>query len=224
MGIPSKLLLIDCETTGTDPEKDSLCEIGAILFSVQHKAVIQQISFLIPVESNPAEKVNGIAVDLTTSSSPESNDVMLTALSWMAHQADACVAHNADFDRQWVTGFLLEKPWICTCHGISWPNLRPSPSLASLALAYGVPVWAAHRALTDCIYLAQVFERDSQLEDHLEEGLLPQALVRACVTFDQKDLAKEAGFRWVPELKQWQRKCNERQIAALPFATKPINA
>jgi DNA polymerase-3 subunit epsilon len=218
------LLLIDCETTGTDPSKDELCEIGAILFSVEYKAVIQQLSFLLPVKANPAKKINGIPVGLTNSTLLSGNEAMLAALSWMAYQADACVAHNADFDRQWVPSLLLERPWICTCHGISWPNLRPSPSLATLALAYGVPVWAAHRALTDCIYLAQVFERDPELEAHIEEGLLPQVLVNACVSFDEKDLAKEAGFRWMPEIRQWQRKCNERQIAALPFSVSPANA
>jgi DNA polymerase-3 subunit epsilon len=222
--LPKNLLLIDCETTGTDPSKDELCEIGAILFSVEHRAVVQQLSLLLPVKTNPAEEINSIPADLTGFTLSGSRDVMLTALAWMAYQADAFVAHNADFDRQWAQCLLADKPWICTCHGITWPNLRPSPSLMSLALAYGVPVWAAHRALTDCIYLAQVLERDPELEAHIEEGLLPQVLVNARVSFDEKDLAKEAGFRWVPEIKQWQRKCNERQIAALPFSVSPANA
>lgn len=220
---PKTLLLIDCETTGTDPERDSLCEVGAILFSVEYKAVIQQFSFLIPVEANPAESINRIPVGLTASIY-FNEDTMKNMLSCMAYYADAYVAHNADFDRQWVSHLLPDRPWICTCHGITWPNLRPSPSLANLALAHGVPVWAAHRALTDCIYLAQIFERDPMLEEHIEEGLLPQTLVRARVNFAEKDLAKEAGFRWVPEQKQWQRKCNVRQIAALPFQTSPANA
>lgn len=220
---PKTLLLIDCETTGTDPERDSLCEVGAILFSVEYKAVIQQFSFLLPVASNPAEKINGITPGLT-SSFFNNNTSQEVVLAHMAYHADAYVAHNADFDRQWVSYLLPGRPWICTCHGITWPNLRPSPSLANLALAHGVPVWAAHRALTDCIYLAQIFERDPMLEEHIEEGLLPQMLVRAHVNFAEKDLAKEAGFRWVPEQKQWQRKCNVRQVAALPFQTSPANA
>jgi DNA polymerase-3 subunit epsilon len=146
----------------------------------------------------------------------------------MFRDAGAIVAHNADFDRQWFElafsrwGAAKEeldaKPWICTCHGISWGNVKQSPSLAALALAHGVPVWAAHRALTDCIYLAQIFERDELLLEHLAEGLPPQKLVRACVSFDQKDMARKAGFRWDPSRKQWTRKCNQKQIAALPFS------
>jgi DNA polymerase-3 subunit epsilon len=222
MNHPSKLLLIDCETTGTDPEKDQLCEIGAILFSVQHRAVIQQLSFLFSVESNAAQNINGIDPGLTTST--QANRYALAVLADMATEADAFVAHNADFDSQWVCGFLPEKPWICTCRGISWAGLRPSPSLANLALAHGVPVWAAHRALTDCIYLAQILERDKELDSHLEEGLLPRRLVKACVSFADKNLAKDAGFRWIPELKQWHRTCNQQQIDSFPFPVRDVDA
>jgi DNA polymerase-3 subunit epsilon len=226
----SKLLLIDCETTGVDCTSDALCEIGAILFSVSHKAVIQQLSFLLSVDSNSAESVNRISPELTqgNTSSRYAGAVLLD----MIEEADALVAHNADFDRPWIDGLLQGwgkptteekgKPWICTCHGITWPDLRPGCSLASLSLAHGVPVWAAHRALTDCIYIAQIFERDELLEEHLEEGLLPRQLVAACVSFDQKDLAKEAGFRWVAERRQWQRTCNQKQIDSFPFSVKPV--
>lgn len=217
-----KVLLIDCETTGTDPDQHSLCEVGAILFSVEHKAVIQQLSFLLSVSENPAESINGIAPALTHSTVAGRDAQMV--LMGMAAEAAACVAHNADFDRPWLSEMLPEKPWICTCSGISWPGLRPRPSLRDLALHYQVPVWAAHRALTDCIYLAQVFERDSLLRAHLEEGLLPQRLVSACVSFDEKELAKAAGFYWVPEARQWRRKCNDVQIAALPFRVRVVDA
>lgn len=225
MTTPNNLLLIDCETTGTDPQKDKLCEIGAILFSVKHKAVIQQLSFLCPVQENPAFHVNKIPADLLdeTMSTFLTGEVCFDALEEMFSAADACVAHNAEFDRQWVPNWMLRKPWICTCSGISWPDLRPRPSLRDLALHYGVPVWAAHRALTDCTYMAQVFERDELLEEHLSEGLLPQKLVCALVGFEGKELAKAAGFYWAAETKKWMRKCNEKQIAALPFHVRVVS-
>lgn len=226
----SNVLLIDCETAGTDPQKDKLCEIGAILFSVHHQAVIQQISFLLPVEANPAYAINKIPVQLCNplfdrdQTMLEESRQMLTNMFLVA---DAFVAHNADFDRQFLEkefDCLPRRPWICTCNGISWPGLRPRPSLRDLALHYGVPVWAAHRALTDCTYLAQVFERDTFLGVHLEEGLLLQKLVAACVSFDEKELAKAAGFYWAPEARQWRRKCNDMQIAALPFQVRVVDA
>ena len=64
----------------------------------------------------------------------------------MAAAADAVLAHNAAFDRQWFgRGELpaLEAPWICSMEDIRWPaerGLRTTPSVRDLALAYGVPV------------------------------------------------------------------------------------
>jgi DNA polymerase-3 subunit epsilon len=219
---PEVLLILDCETTGIDPNAHSLCEVGAILFSVNHRAVIQQLSFLIPVEDNPAQGINGIPPDLTASTNAAR--YAHAVLADMAQCADAYVAHNADFDRQWIAHSLPDKPWICTCHGITWPGAPGAVSLTNLALAFGVPVWSVHRALSDCIYLAQVFERDAELEAHLAEGLLPQQLVAAVVSYDERELAKAAGFRWAPERRQWERKANLRQIAGFPFGTRAVDA
>ena len=223
---PSSLLLLDVETTGLDPRQHDTCEIGAVLFSVRHRAAITQLSFLLPVAANPAQDLNGIDPALTLEPQPEAETRSLFLA--MLAAADALVAHNAAFDRGWIDAWLIAagidttaaqgKPWICTCEGISWPGLKPNPSLAALALAHGIPVWAAHRALTDCIYLAQILERAPDLEQRLAEGLLPRHLVAADLPFARKDEAKAAGFRWVPEVKQWQRRCTAAEIDALPFA------
>ena len=224
MTLPSRLLLLDCETTGLEPPAE-LCEIGAVLFSVPQRAVLQQLSFLLPVQTNPAQAVNGIEPALTLLPQPtaEASSLLLAMLA----AADALLAHNAAFDRRWIDGWLQAaglpstaeqgKPWICSCEGISWPGLKPNPSLASLALAHGIPVWAAHRALTDCIYLAQILERDPLLDAHLSEGLQPRCLVAAELPYARREEAKAAGFRWQSDAKQWQRRCTAEQIAALPF-------
>ena len=224
--IPALLLLIDTETTGLDPAHGELCEVGAVLFSVPHRAVISQLSFLRPVLCNAAAAINGIDPLLTQLPQPASEPLALFLA--MAQQADAFLAHNAAFDRQWIEPLLPAdllggtRPWICSCEGIRWPGLKPNPSLQSLALAHGIPVWAAHRALTDCIYLAQVLERDPELEAHLQEGLQPRHLVAAQLPYEQRELAREAGFRWIPEARQWQRRCSESERNALPFPTIAI--
>jgi DNA polymerase-3 subunit epsilon len=223
--VPEQLLIIDTETTGLDPQQHLLCEIGAVLFSVADRAVLLQLSFLLPVVTNEAEAINGISPQLSQQLLPTAQAMAL--LHALVNQADALVAHNAGFDRGWLDPLFCSaglpiKPWICTCEGISWEDLKPNPSLQTLALAHGVPVWSAHRALTDCIYLAQVLERTSNLEDKLAGGLLPRRLVAADLPFDRKEEAKAAGFRWQPDRKLWLRRLTDGQINTLPFPTYEV--
>ena len=222
-----QLLILDTETTALRPEDGDCIEVGAVLFAVPSRAVLTQVSFLLLCQENAAEAINGIPAAVTRLAQPWRE--ALHCLLAMVAQADAILAHNAAFDRQWFgRGALpaLDKPWICSMEDIRWPadrRLQARPSVRDLALAYGVPVWAAHRALTDCTYLVQVLQRCPDLELLLQQALEPRRLVRARVSYDERQLAKEAGFRWnEPVRGAWSRRLSEREIAALPFAVDPI--
>ncbi|SBO42419.1 3'-5' exonuclease [Cyanobium sp. NIES-981] len=226
-GSPGTLLIVDTETTGLDPERDHCLEVGAILFHVRSRAVLSQVSFLLPVRDNPAEAINGIAAATTRLPQPWRQG--LCCFEAMAASADAVLAHNAAFDRQWFgRGELpaLAAPWICSMEDIRWPperGLRPNPSVRDLALAYGVPVWAAHRALTDCIYLAQVLQRCRQLEALLVAAREPRQLFRAQLSYAERHKAKQAGFRWNdPVPGAWSRRLSAREASALPFPVQPV--
>lgn len=227
--LPQVLLILDTETTGLDPDHGQCIELGAVLFHVATRAVLSQVSFLMPARRNPAQHVNGIAAEVTQLSQPW--QAGLACFEAMLAAADAVLAHNAAFDRQWF-GLAplppIEKPWICSMEDICWPaerHLRATPSVRDLALAYGVPVWAAHRALTDCIYLVQVFERCPDLELLLAAALEPRQLFRAQLSYAERHRAKEAGFRWndaVPGA--WSRRLSEREAQALPFPVQAVEA
>lgn len=226
---PERLLILDTETTALSPQQGECIEVGAVLFDVASRSVLMQLSFLLPCDHNPAQHVNGIPAAVSRLSQPWQQG--LACFEAMVAGADAVLAHNVAFDRQWFgRGELpaLEKPWICSMEDIRWPaerHLRANPSVRDLALAYGVPVWAAHRALTDCIYLVQVFQRCQELEALLQAALEPRHLVRARLSYDERQLAKDAGFRWnEPVPKAWSRRLSDREIAALPFAVDPVEA
>ena len=227
--LPERLLILDTETTGLDPQRDRCIEIGAVLFDLPRRSVLSQVSLLLHCDQNPAQAVNGIEPALTQQPQPWQQ-----GLQWfeaLLASADLVVAHNAAFDRQWF-GIAplpaIHKPWLCTMEDIRWPadrHLRSNPSVRDLALAYGVPVWAAHRALTDCIYLAQVFERCSDLEHLVQQGLEPRRLYRARLSYEERHQAREAGFRWnEPVSGAWSRRLSEREAALLPFPVVPIDA
>ena len=57
------ILILDTETTGLDENKDEIIEVGCMLFNVNSKSVLSQVSFLFPVSSNGAEHVNGISAE-----------------------------------------------------------------------------------------------------------------------------------------------------------------
>ena len=226
--VPRTLLILDTETTGLEPENHCCVEVGAILFDVQSRAVLAQQSFLLPAETNAAEPINRIPAVVTRLPQPWKQ-----ALLWFQNlldAADVLVAHNAAFDRQWFgRGELpaVTQPWLCSMEDMRWPadrQLRSRPSVRDLALAYGVPVWAAHRALTDCIYLAEVFARCDDLEQLLLQGLEPRKLVRAKVSYDDRQLARDAGFRWNDPIKgAWARRMSEREIQELSFPVAPVD-
>jgi DNA polymerase-3 subunit epsilon len=224
-----RLLILDTETTALRPEDGDCIEVGAVLFAVASRAVLTQVSFLLPCQENGAEAINGIPAAVTRLAQPWRE--ALHCFMAMVDQADAILAHNAAFDRQWFgRGALpaLDKPWICSMEDIRWPrekNLRAAPSVRDLAIAHGVPVWAAHRALTDCTYLVQVFERCQDLEGLLQAACEPRRLYRAQLSYNDRHLAKEAGFRWnEPVPGAWSKRLSEREVAALPFSVHPVDS
>ena len=222
------LLIVDTETTGLDPQLDHCLEVGVILFDVPSRQLLAQQSFLLPVETNAAEAINRIPASATNL--PQPWRPALSYLRSLLDAADVLVAHNAAFDRQWFgRGHLpaTDKRWLCSMEDLRWPagrQLRSRPSVRDLALAYEIPVWAAHRALTDCIYLAEVFRRCEDLEQLLERGLEPRQLMRAQVSYDDRHLARDAGFRWNEPVKgAWARRLSEREARDLDFPVVPVD-
>ncbi len=225
--VPKNILILDTETTGLDFEKDHCIEVGAILFNVKNRSVLAQQSFLLPVEINNAESINKISAEITRLPQPWNEAIKYFETLVLA--SDVIVAHNVEFDKKWFGIEKLpgiNKPWLCSMDDISWPKdrqLKNRPSVRDLALAYGVPVWNAHRALTDCIYLSEVLKRCNELEKLLIRGLEPKFIVRAEITYEQRYLAKNAGFRWNDAIKgAWSRRMSNRDIKELDFPVKKV--
>ena len=225
---PENILILDTETTGLDNENDDCLEVGSILFNVKSRSVLAQQSFLLPVEINNAEKINNIPAEITRLPQPLSEAIKY--FESLVRVSNVIVAHNAEFDKKWFGLKKLpqiEKPWICSMDDITWPadrQLKTRPSVRDLALAYGVPVWNAHRALTDCIYLAEVFIRCSELEKLLIRALEPKVLFRAEISYEDRYLAKNAGFRWNDAIKgAWSRKMSRRDKEKLDFPVHEVD-
>ena len=226
---PENILILDTETTGLDNEIDDCLEVGSILFNVKSRSVLAQQSFLLPVEKNNAEKINNIPAEITRLPQPLFEAIIY--FESLVKVSDVIVAHNAAFDMKWFGLKQLphiEKQWICSMDDITWPSdkqLKTRPSVKDLALAYGVPVWNAHRALTDCIYLAEVFKRCDGLENLLIRALEPKVLFRAQISYEERHLAKNAGFRWNESIKgAWSRRMSRRDMEKLEFPVHEVDS
>ncbi len=230
--MPCNLLIVDTETTGLEPERDRVIEVAAILYSVEAQSTLYQMSALLPALENPAVRVNRIPPAALQHLSLPLEQQSLALLQQLAAAADYVVAHNADFDQQWFGHGKLPVlsgedgqplPWLCTMTDFAWPlATRPGESLISLALAHGVGVSSAHRALTDCQLIAALFDRMPDLPALVAQACCPKDWYQALVSYGDRHLAKEAGFRWYPDQRAWRRKLAAAEAEALPFAVQRV--
>ena len=166
------ILIIDTETTGLHPEKGAkLIEVGAVLFNVKYKAVLQCYSSLLPCDENPVEHINHINVEWTKS--PYSIEEIDPILVNLANNSEAIVAHNAQFDKKFISLlkcgiYLLNHRWICTKNNFTWPVPLSRLRLEDICNAMGVPYIDAHRALQDCLLLAQCFAKVEDLQNRID--------------------------------------------------------
>ena len=223
-----KILILDTETTGLDENKDEVVEIGCILFHVSSKSVLSQLSFLFPVSSNEAQHVNGIPAEVSNISQPWEDG--LNFFLKLVNCCDLIVAHNVEFDKKWFgRGKLpiLNKKWICSLEDINWAfqkSLKTRPSVTDLALSFSIPVWNLHRALSDCFYISEVFKKCENLEELLLKATEPRFLYKALVSYEERSLAKSAGFRWnSPVLGAWSRKLTAEEADKLDFKVQILD-
>lgn len=188
-------LILDLETTGLDRERDAVVEVAAVLVDLERLAVVTAYSTIVHAEENAAEHVNGLSPSLLREHG-ESAHAAWENVAALAKEAGVILAHRAAFDYGFVCGpsgaivaadarnWLVAKvPWACTKFGIDWPKGRYGGHLVDLALAHGVAVPAAHRALDDCLLLARLmFAAANFLRDEEKPGrVFVSQLVEAAV-------------------------------------------
>jgi DNA polymerase III subunit epsilon len=244
-----RVLIIDTETTALEPSKGQVVEVAAILYSVKNQTIIQQVSTLLPAKNNPAEIINRISTASLEEITIESALLGINLIVEMAKMTEYVVAHNAEFDKQWfglenngkspdgsdsnnnfgakvLLPILLDikgqpLPWLCTMTDFKFPKQnRPRQSLVDLVLAHDIGVYGNHRALSDCQLIAALFNVMDDLQGLFTKAIRPKACYIALVSYEDRNLAKQAGFHWVPDTKTWQRVMAMDDVKSLPFLVK----
>lgn len=228
------LVIVDTETTGLDPTTASTIEVAGVIYSVAHRTVIESFATLACNPTNEAEAINRIpAAALGVARSARHAWNRLNDLIDAACGPAAFMAHRAEFDRGFIAAgspeLAARLPWVCSKFDVEWPRSKVGSSCVEMALAHGVPVASAHRALTDCMLiagtLASVQAEGHDLAAMIAKAMRPKAkFVVAETGFSEarNALAKAAHFRW--EKPYWIRTMAIEDAASLPFKVRQLQS
>ncbi len=155
------LVFVDFETTGLDPTRDSIIEIGALKIDSEGDEHTYQ-SFVIPRKpiSEKITSITGITNEMVATGITISQGItdLMTFLG-----GAKIVVHNAEFDMIWLVSSLvqLEKPVpdsvvICT---LKWARAsgESRAGLGALAKKYNIAHANAHRALADSVTTKELY-------------------------------------------------------------------
>jgi DNA polymerase-3 subunit epsilon len=217
------VLGVDFETTGLNTGEDHIIEVGAMLWDTDRNVPMNPVlsSFINP----GVEKLPEIIVELTGITDADlanhgyAPKAVLQGLVQLMNKADACVAHNGNlFDRPMLESNakrhgveIPKKLWIDTSTDIEFPPTITTRKLVHLAAEHGFVNPFAHRAIFDVGTMLQVAKHYdwAQIKRYAET---PTLVVRADVTYHQRELAKKRNYRFQGETKTWIKSIKEFQL------------
>jgi len=236
------LLGIDVETTGLDTEKDRITEIGAVLWDSEAKKPLAMLSELCVFEDMPELSeliinLTGITQDMLDNYAVFPKELFIELFSLM-RVADACVAHNAPFDKGMLESNaksidleLPDIPWIDTTVDVPYPDNIKTRKLTHLAAEHGFVNPFAHRAVFDVLTMlvvlsnydaAEVLELSKSPSVILVANTKKPWLDQAPEGKKQSDLAKCLGFRWNGAKKTWEKQVKQAQAETVLTACKNL--
>ena len=212
------VLGIDLETTGFVPGTDRITELGAVLWDTQEKTPLRLFCRTVQtsVELTPEiQRITGIKPHMVQAPHAIPIGQALYELHDLAEHADYYVAHNAPFDRSFIEHAaahfqfpLKALPWIDTITDVPYPDSISTRRLGYLAAEHGFLIPFAHRALFDVMAMLKVLS----LYDFAEVVKLqasPTLTIYGRHGYENNATAKEHGFKWDAESKQWFRNIKE---------------
>ena len=217
-----KLLFTDVETTGLDPNVDRITELGAVIWDTETKKVLEIYNELVygeePEVSEFITELTGIDQEMIDRHGVF-GDRVAARFHEMANKCEAIVAHNAPFDKSFIDVFLqsyhcmIEAHWIDTSVDIDFPPKIKTRALNHLLADHGInPNAFAHRAIFDVLKTIELFEKydcnDIMLRskmDNVEVAAVCQVPWEDTKEVKDTEVAKQNGFRFNPDTKQWIR-------------------
>lgn len=208
-GAPTRLaLFVDVETTGLDPAKDEIIELGMIPFSYLPDGLICDIGAPFEQFQEPSSPIAPAITRLTgiTDAMVSGQRIDVDAVRALVDRASLVIAHNASFDRRFLerlsAAFVL-KPWACSMSQVDWIDEgHEGVKLAYLAAGAGF-FYDRHRAVHDCRAAIELLAAPlpssgvPAMQKLLETARRPSWRIWAENSpFDLKDVLKARGYHW----------------------------
>ena len=218
-----RLLGIDFETTGLDPEKDKIIEVGAILYDWETKQPVKIMSEFISCENNnlPTKitKLTGINPFIWDNYGIKKEKAFFE-LSLLVSKADYIIAHNASFDKSFFDKEITsEKQWICSRMDIDYPLEITTRKLTYLAAEHNIINPFRHRAVFDVLTMMEIVKQ-YDIKKIIERSKSPTITIQALVSYEEREKAKDAGFHWEAKSKTWQMLIKECDLQNKNFDFK----
>ncbi len=229
------LLGIDLETGGefnSTSASNFIIEIGMVLWDTDFSQPVEIFSVLLDNErpvSAEASEYTGITDALLKRHGSKPDIRVIHPVKDLMEKADYIVAHNGrDFDRPLLEAFFGQrshkmpvKPWIDTLYDVDYPRNCTSRNLTYLAGFHGILNSFPHRAVTDVLTMLTVLSR-YDIDEVVANASLPRLVVKAEVSFNDREKAKAKRFSWESPgkgggkyPKSWVRIIREDQLDAL---------
>ncbi|MFA6971712.1 MAG: 3'-5' exonuclease [Gallionella sp.] len=212
----SRGVVVDTETTGVDPDKDAIIELGMVLFEFDPATgsayrvlgsfdQLEDPGFPIPPEST---SVHGITDEMVAGRRIDDAGV-----AQFLDGVSLVVAHNSKFDRVFLEKRLPlfeSLPWGCSFAQVDWRGEGiGSAKLDYIAYQYGF-FYEAHRAEGDCFALLEILQQPLPKSGDLVLKAILNGLAQKSYQifavgspFETKDILKSRGYRWDGDKKCW---------------------
>jgi len=200
-----QILGIDFETTGLNIPTIGVTEIGMVVWDTDLHAPIKLFGTL--VDPGPSavwepgvEKVNNLTPALCDKHGMAEDKALKYVLSWYGSCDVACAHNGTVFDRPvldaWAARHGLDsqpsKVWIDTKADLEIPE-RNSTRLTYMAADHAFLNPFPHRAMFDVMTMLKILDK-YDIDQVMEMAKSPTVEVKAIVSFEQKDLARNRGY------------------------------
>ncbi|WP_029082558.1 3'-5' exonuclease [Bradyrhizobium sp. th.b2] len=201
-------ILLDVETTGLDPARDEIIELGMVKFSYLADGRIGRVIDTFGCFNQPSIAIPAEITALTgiTDEMVEGQNLDVERINAFASDAVVVIAHNAGFDRKFMERYaplFTHKAWACSVSEVEWRSHGFEGSRLSYLLMKAGLFHEAHRAVDDCRALLEILAMTLPRLDRTVLSLLLERARRKTIRvwaeqspFELKDELKRRGYRW----------------------------